>query len=119
VGVVYLFSSSVVFFQNQNLYIFIAVIFALIYLLFAISNTMFSSKVDMEGTLEILIAILIILGAVYLLGFRPPLGALNKIFTKDFIGVIQKSVIFLFAPIAIDLFILGMIRLLTGSQSRI
>ena len=118
VGIVYLFGSNILFFQNLNLYVFIAVIFVLIYLLFAISNTMFSSKADMEGTLEILIAILIILGAAYILGFRPSAIALDKIFTKNFIEIIQKSTYFLLVPIVIDLFILGAIKLFTGSRSR-
>lgn len=112
VGVVYLFSSNILFFQNKNLYIFIAVIFILVYLLFAISNTMFSSRKDMEGTLEILITLLIVFTAFYILGFHPPLSWLNKLFTKELIGVIQKSTVFLLAPIAIDLFILGIIKLL-------
>lgn len=111
IGMVYLFSINVLFFQNNNLYIFIAVILVLIYLLFAIANTMFSSPRDMEGTAEILIALLIILGAAYILGFRFSLPDLDKIFTREFIGVIQKSTIFLLAPIAIDISILGILKL--------
>jgi len=119
IGIVYLFGSNVLFFQNQNPYIFIAVIFVLIYLLFAISNTMFSSKADMEGTAEILIVVFMILGVIYILGFRPPLAILDKIFTKALIELIQKSILFLLAPIIIDLVILGAIKLFTGSRSRI
>jgi len=119
IGIVYLFSANILsstdsvldlFFQNKNPYIFIAVILVLAYLLFTVSNTMFSSRADMEGTIEILITFFIIFGAAYILGFRPPLAIFNKILTKEVIGVIQKSTVFLLVPIVIDIFILGIIR---------
>lgn len=119
VGVVYFFSSNILFFQKNNPYVFMAVILALIYLLFAVSNTMFSSSKDMEGTVEILIVLLIIFGAAYILGFRPSLSYLDKALAKEFFEIIKQSAIFLLAPIAIDLFILGTIKLLTYSRSRI
>jgi len=112
VGLVYLFSSDILSFQNQNFYIFIAATLALIYLLFTISNTMFSSKADMEGTAELLITFFIIFALAYILGFRPPLSYLDKIFTPEITGVMQKSTLFLLAPIIIDLFILGTIKLI-------
>lgn len=88
------------------------------YSLFSISNTMFSSRKDMEGTLEILITMLIIFAAAYALGFRPPLDFVEKILTKEVIEVIRKSSLFLLVPIAVDLFILGAIKLFTCSRSR-
>ncbi len=119
VGIVYLFTSNALFFQGKNPFLFVTAVLAVIYFLFAVSNTMFSSSRDMEGTAEILIALSIIFAASYLLGFRPSLSHLDKIFTKELIGLIQKSVVFLSIPIAIDLFILGTIRLITYSRSRI
>lgn len=116
VGAVYLFSINFLFFQNQNLAVFITTIIVLFYLLFAVSNTMFSSPRDMEGTVEILLTLLIIFIAAYLLGFRLELAVLNKIFTKEFLGVIQQSAIFLLAPIAIDLLILGTIKIITKKR---
>jgi hypothetical protein len=112
IGIVYLFLSNILFFQNKSPYVYITVILVLVYLLFAVSNTMFSSRADMEGTVEILTALLIILGAAYILGFRPPLAILDKIFTKEFFGAVQKSTFFLLAPIAIDIVILGVIRVI-------
>lgn len=113
VGVVYLFSSNILFFQNNNPYVFIAVILVLVYLLFAVSNTMFSSSRDMEGAVEILITLLIVFTAAYILGFRPPLSYLDKILTKEFFEMLQRSSIFLLVPIVIDLFILGIIKIST------
>jgi len=112
VGIVYLFTSNILFFKDKEIYIFAIAVLGFIYLLFAISNTMFSSRADMEGTMEILIALLIISILVYALGFHPPLSYLDKIFTKEFLEVIRKSTIFLLVPIVIDLFILGMIKLI-------
>ncbi len=118
-GIVYLFTSNILFLQEKGAAVFAALVFAAGYLLFAISNTMFASSKDMEGTLEILIALLVVFAAVYILGFRPSLSLLDKVFTKEFIAVIQRSTLFLLAPILLDLFILGVIKLITRSRSRI
>ena len=112
IGIVYLFTSNLLFLKDKESYIFIASIVGVMYLLFAISNTMFSSKADIAGTVEILITLLIIFAAIYILGFRPTFGFVDKILTKEFFEVIQKSAIFLLAPIAIDILILGTIKLI-------
>jgi len=113
VNIVYIFTSNILFFRDKDTYVFAAVVLAITYILFAISNTMFSSKADMEGTLEILITLLIIFAAAYILGFRLQLIFIEKLFTKEIIEVIRKSAIFLLVPIIIDLVILGMIRIFT------
>ncbi len=118
VGIVYLFTSNILFFKEKEIYVLLVSVLAIIYFLFVISNTMFSSKVDMEGTLEILITLVIIFLASYILGLRFSLTYLDKIFTKELIGMVQKSTIFMLVPIVIDLFILGTIRILTNSRSR-
>lgn len=95
----------------------IAIIIALIfYLLFAVSNTMFSSRADKQGSIEILITLLIIFVSAYIIGFRPPLFFIEKILTKEVIEVIQKSVLFLLAPIIIDIVLLGIIKLLKRAE---
>ncbi len=118
IGIVYLFSVNILFFQDKNPYIFIALVLGIAYLLFAISNTMFSSNRDMEGTVEILITLLIIFAAAYVLGFRIPVSFIEKIFTKEIIELIKKSSIFLLAPIIIDLLILGTIKVFTDSRNQ-
>lgn len=110
VGIVYLFSSNIEFIKDKDSYIVIAAVLGTMYLLFAISNTMFSSSRDMEGTLEILITLLIIFVSAYILGFRPQLTFVENLFTKEIIEVVRKSAIFLLAPIVIDLFILGLVK---------
>ena len=114
VGSVYLFSHNISFLQGKNYYIFIAVSLIFAYLLFAISNAMFSSSKDMEGTAEILIILVVISILAYMLGFRFHASYLDKILTKEIIGAIQGSVIFLLAPILIDITMLATIRVLKG-----
>jgi hypothetical protein len=114
IGGVYLFSSNLLFFQNKNYFIFIATALVVAYLLFSVSNTMFSSEADMRGAIEILIILAIILAAAYALGLRPSLSDLNRIFTGELVGIIQTSAMFLLAPIFIDLFILGAVNFFTG-----
>lgn len=103
---------------ERNTLFGIVVVILMLYLLFAISNTMFSSRKDMEGTLEILITVLIIFAAAYVLGFRPPLDFIEKILTKEFLEIIKKSSLFLLAPIIIDITILGIIKLSTNRVLR-
>lgn len=116
VGLVYLFSAHFLFFQSEKPYVYACIILIMTYLLFTISNTMFSSKADMEGTVEIMIVLLLIFAGTYLLGFRFSLENLSKIFTEEFIGAIQKSAFFLLAPIIIDLSILGIIKMFQSSR---
>lgn len=109
VGIVYFFTSNILFFKDKDSYFLVATGLGVIYLLFAISNTMFSSSRDMEGTIEIIVTLLIIVLLLYLVGVRVPLSwAWN--FMESNIDLIKKSTMFLLAPISIDLFILGLVR---------
>lgn len=105
-------SGSIVQTIQLNGLLGIGIIALIFYLLFAVSNTMFSSRKDMEGTIEILITLLIIFVGAYIIGFRPPLSFIEKILTKEVIEAVRKSTLFLLAPIAIDVVLLGMIKLL-------
>lgn len=109
--IVYFFTSNILSFKDWNPYFFVIVILSIIYILFAIANTMFSSGKDMEGTVEILATLIIIFIIAYIVGFRPQLSFLEKILTKDFFEIIKKSSIFLSVPIAIDIAILGIIKI--------
>lgn len=112
VGIVYFFFNNIVFFQDKNSYLFLAAILGIIYLLFAISNTMFSSSKDMEGTVEILITLLIVFTAAYILGFRPSFDFAQNLLTKEILETVRKSTIFLLAPITIDVVILSIIKVI-------
>lgn len=116
IAIVYLFTANILFFKDKDSYIFVAVILAIGYLLFAITNTMFSSSRDMEGTIEIVITLLIIFTAAYVIGFRPSLSFINKIVTYEVLESVKRASLFLLAPIAIDIFILGIIKLLRKTR---
>lgn len=109
IGIVYLFTSNILFFEDKNAYIFASVLLGVMYLLFAISNTMFSSKADMEGTLEIIVTLLIIAILLYILGLRVPLSLAWE-FLESNSELVKKSSLFLSAPIVIDVVMLGVIK---------
>jgi hypothetical protein len=86
---------------------FLAWIF--IYGVFTVSNTMFSSKADLEGAAELLLIIFLILFTIYFLGFRIP----NVNLKLDFLYTnLSNSVKILLIPLAIDLLFLGVGKLL-------
>lgn len=73
------------------------------YFVFQVGNTMFSSKKDMEGALELCLAVLILGGIFYLIGFRIPSSFWEFIFNNSSINsIFQRSVFLLLIPIAID-----------------
>lgn len=112
IGIVYLFSSITVFLEDKNTYVVASVILVITYILFAVSNTMFSSSRDMEGTVETLIALLIIFASAYILGFRPSLDFAQNLFTRQIVYLLQKTTLFLSVPIMIDIVLLGIMKLI-------
>ena len=82
------------------------------YVLFEISNTMFSSRKDMEGTLELFLAGFIVLVIFYFLGFRFPNVNLDSVLTPESINLFQIGSYFLAAPLAIDIVLVALLRLL-------
>jgi len=112
ISIVYFFTSNILFFKDKDFYILGGMVLGVAYLLFAVGNTMFASSRDMEGTIEILIALLIIFIISYIIGFRPPLSFVENLFTKELLDMIGKSAMFLSAPIAIDIVILGTIKII-------
>jgi len=81
------------------------------YLVFEIGNTMFSSKKDLEGAIEVVIAIVILLVIFYLIGFRlpalnPNLFLTNTLFAQTF----QKAAVYMLAPLGIDILLILILR---------
>lgn len=81
------------------------------YVLFVISNTMFSSKKDMEGALELFLIIGLVMLILYILGVRIPSISPNSMLTPQIMDIIKKSDVLLLIPIIIDVFIIGVIKL--------
>lgn len=76
------------------------------YLVFEVGNTMFSSKRDMEGALELILIISAILAVLYLLGLRLPVGMLSFMESPDFVERLTQGCLFLGVPIGLDLGVL-------------
>jgi hypothetical protein len=70
--------------------------------IFVISNTMFSSKKDVEGLIEVLVVVAIITGALYFTGFRPHEILLSIMLQAKVVGVIEKIMWLLGIPVGIN-----------------
>lgn len=81
-----------------------------LYSLFVISNTMFSSYKDMEGTLELIIVVAIFAAVYYAIGGRVDFSAVQG-FLVVYEEVIQKAVVLLSLPIVVDLGVWGATKL--------
>lgn len=76
---------------------------AVLYSLFAISNTMFSSKKDMEGVVELIILILIFALGFYIAGVKIPAAFIKFLTVGNFSVFIKTSALFLILPLIIDM----------------
>lgn len=72
------------------------------YALFEISNTMFSSKKDMEGALMLLAVILLFVFLFYLLGVRVEYNVVEKVFTPAIVFFFQRLDILFSVPVGIN-----------------
>lgn len=78
------------------------------YILFVIGNTMYSSRKDMEGAIELFITLAVIFFVVYAFGIRIPLPTLSINNFPYIFDLLKKLNIFLLIPIGIDMvFIIG------------
>lgn len=93
------------FFSNYLLTIILG------YIIFEISNTMFSSRKDMEGALELFITLIAIVIVLYLLGIRVTFFNPNVIFSQQLIlEVFKRGSLFLLVPLIIDILIILLFR---------
>ncbi len=87
------------------------------YIVFEVGNTMFSSKKDLEGAIELLLLIASLVGACYLLGLRIPAINLEAILTNPLLkDVFQKGSIFLLVPLGLDLILIAPLNLLKSHK---
>lgn len=78
----------------------------LLYILFAISNTMFSSRKDLEGALELFILVIILFVALYFLGVRVTLEWLQTLFSGKTVDLLRSACLLLAFPLIVDTFVL-------------
>lgn len=83
------------------------------YLVFEIGNTMFSSKKDLEGMLEVIIALIFISALFYLIGFRLPALNPQTLFANPLVAqALQKASTYMVGPLVIDLALIIGLKLL-------
>lgn len=90
----------------------LAISYLLIFIIvFEIGNTMFSSRRDLEGTIELLIFTVLVVGVLYILGisFAPFIDLLNS---SSFQSILLKGIKLLWIPIAADIAIILIAKLL-------
>lgn len=102
----------ILFYASQNnLFENPWIILLLSYLVFEIGNTMFSSKKDMEGAVELLITIFVFVLIFYFLGVRLPDVNPDIIFENPIVKeILEKGSLFLLVPIVIDIIIIGALK---------
>lgn len=83
---------------------------ALLYGVFVISNTMFSSRKDLEGTLEVGIMLFIISVILYITGIRIPEVVLDFLFSTRIESVFQLGSLLLGIPLILDGLVILLMR---------
>lgn len=91
----YAFSNN---YMGFNLFTIVVFLFT-----FIVSNTMYSSKKDMEGTLEFLILVITPIFVLYFLGVRIPGFSLETFTHNQFDNYFEMASIFLGVPIVLDI----------------
>ncbi len=83
-----------------------------LFVVFEIGNTMFSSKRDLEGTLQLLLVISVAIIVAYFLGFKVPDSLFSFLNSEQFVGIVQRGIKILLFPIGIDLVVVFLARYL-------
>jgi hypothetical protein len=78
------------------------------YISFAVGNTLFSSRKDLEGAWKLLIVLVGLFAALYLLGVRFQISS-QSFLSNEFIRLVKIGNIFLLVPISIDLLLIFLI----------
>jgi hypothetical protein len=100
------FASTNHLFENYWMIAFIG------YVVFEIGNTMFSSKKDMEGALELLLTLTIIVIIFYFFGVRLPAVNPDIFFEQPVVHeILQKGCWFLLVPLILDCLVIMLFRI--------
>ncbi len=73
------------------------------YVVFVITNTMFSSRKDVEGAVELFLGVAIIVGALYLMGLTPHTWIVKTAGQKQVVSFVQQVVWLLTVPVGINI----------------
>lgn len=78
------------------------------YVVFVVTNTMFSSKKDVEGLLEALVIGGIIVGALYFIGLTPHVWVIKVFGTKQVVDFIRQVDLLLTVPVGINVVVVAL-----------
>lgn len=102
-SVIFLFSDKSPFSDILN-YLFIFII------VFEVGNTMYSSRKDLEGTVELFAVLMLIIAVLYFFGFRFPDSFINFLNSASVQNIFLRANYVLAIPLIIDLIISGILR---------
>jgi hypothetical protein len=97
---------------SSNLLTYTPILIIAGYIIFEVGNTMFSSKKDLEGTLELLIALAVIVGILYFVGIRVPGSIFTSLFTDQVVTFLMLCCQFILVPLGIDVVALLVLALI-------
>lgn len=106
-SLLYLFSNL-----NQTSHIPYSIWIIILYIIFVITNTMFSSPKDLEGTFGVLGFIICLFAGLYLLQFNQVFEYIGSLFTAETTEFLKKANLVLLIPIIIDLLVWGFVKLI-------
>lgn len=119
IGVAPLVIGLAVFFGTTYLLInnitILAIKAILIYFLFAVINTMFSSKKDMEGAVAITAVLLTITVLLYFVGLRVPLDPLQNLLNNN-LEILKQADFFLSIPLFVDVVMVGFLSAVSKTK---
>lgn len=82
----------------------------LFYILFEVGNTMYSSKKDMEGALELFLFLIILIFILFFLGIKFPTIPEDNTFYAASLSLVRQGNAFILFPIGIDSFFIVVMR---------
>lgn len=97
--------------QQQNLWTNIWVSIGILYILFEVGNTMFSSKKDLEGAIFVIIFVISLSLVSFLFGLRVSIEDLTTFLTPQRVHLFYQGVIFLLFPLALDIILIFLFTL--------
>jgi hypothetical protein len=88
----------------------------LFYVIFAVGNTLFSSKKDLEGTIEFVLALIFLLSALFVINTGIAQTFFQMLQKPEVISFFKNADSFLLAPILIDLVIISVTIFFVGKR---
>lgn len=101
---------------TKNIFGFNILTYGVLYLLFVIANTMYSSKKDMEGAIEFILLVVVPVLVLYYLGVRVPGLNWSLLDHASINSFFRMSSIFIGVPIITDIAFILFAKIITGQR---